>query len=357
MRTIIVELGKRSYPIIIKRGVLGEIGDRLSELGFKGKAAVITNPLVGGLYGERVLKGLEAAGFKPFLITVPDGEEFKNLEETGKIYDSLIEHRMERSSPIIALGGGVIGDMAGFAAATYLRGVPFIQVPTTLLSQVDSSVGGKTGVNHPKGKNLIGAFYQPKAVYIDPEVLKTLEAREVKAGLAEVVKYGVIWDEEFFAYLEENASDLLNLGESLINAIESSCRIKADVVSSDETEEGMRAILNYGHTFGHAIEALSGYGAYRHGEAVSIGMVMASRLSVALGLCEKETEERVKRLLVGLGLPVEPPGLSAAPLISSMQLDKKVKGSRMRFILPTEIGNVLIKEVGEEELKPLLVKN
>lgn len=354
MRTLKVELGNRSYPIIIKRGLLGAVGGYMQGLGLSGKAAVITNPKVGGLYADTLIEGLRAAGFSPVLITVPDGEEYKSLAEASSIFDELIGHRMERSSPIIALGGGVIGDMAGFAAATYLRGVPYIQVPTTLLSQVDSSVGGKTAVNHPKGKNLIGVFYQPRAVYIDPDVLKTLETREVKAGLAEVVKYGVIWDSVFFNYLEDKASALMGLGEELIYAIEKSCAIKAEVVGSDETEQGLRAILNFGHTFGHAIEALSGYGTYKHGEAVGIGMAMASELSVRLGLCPAECGQRIKALLKGLSIPTDPPAMPVDEFIGSMKLDKKVSSSRMRFVLTADIGKVLLKEVSEQDLREYL---
>ncbi|MBI1911884.1 MAG: 3-dehydroquinate synthase [Deltaproteobacteria bacterium] len=351
MRTINVELGNRSYPIVIKRGLLDEVGPRIASLGLKGKAAIITNPLVGGLYAQRLTKTLKDAGLNPVIITVPDGEEYKSLQEASSIFDGLIEHRMERSNPIIALGGGVIGDMAGFIAATYLRGVPYIQVPTTLLSQVDSSVGGKTAVNHPKGKNLIGAFYQPKAVFIDPDVLETLEPREVRAGLAEIIKYGVIWDEPFFKFLENNTDSLLSRKDELIDAIEKSCSIKAEVVGSDETEQGIRAILNFGHTFGHAIEALSGYGKYKHGEAVAIGMVMASELSESLGLSGRQTTERIKALVTALDLPADPPKLSADQWIGSMLLDKKVSGSRMRFVLAEHIGKVIIKEVSEEELR------
>lgn len=354
VREIIVELGERSYPIVIKNGILAEAGTRMRDAGLKGKAAVVTNPLVGGLYAGKVMESLEGAGFAPFLVTVPDGEEYKTLKEVSSIYDSLISRRMERSSPVVALGGGVIGDMTGFAAATYLRGVPYIQIPTTLLSQVDSSVGGKTGVNHPMGKNLIGAFYQPKAVFIDPVVLSTLAPRERVSGLAEVVKYGVIWDKGFFESLEKNAGRLCESGAELEDAIERSCGIKAEVVGADEREGGTRAILNFGHTFGHAIEALSGYGTFRHGEAVAIGMVMASGLSVSLGLCRSDQAERVKGLIYALGLPIEPPAITADAFIEAMMLDKKVSGARMRFILMTDIGDVVIKEVTALEIKRFL---
>lgn len=350
MRSIKVELGKRSYDINIKKGIIDEVGERTASLGLKGKAAIVTNPTVGGLYGERAIKSLKAAGFDPFTIILPDGEEYKTLNGLSTIYDGLIEHRMERSSPVIALGGGVIGDITGFAAATYQRGVPYIQVPTTLLSQVDSSVGGKTAVNHPKGKNLIGAFYQPKAVFIDPLTLRTLEEREVKAGLAEVIKYGVIRNKNFFAFLEGNTEGLLKLEDTIEKAIERSCELKAEVVGEDETESGLRAILNYGHTFGHAIESLSGYGKYRHGEAVAIGMCLAAAFSRKAGLCSKEVEERITALVRSIGLPATPPQLTPEAWIESMRLDKKVAGGRMRLVLVENIGKVIIKEAGEDEL-------
>ncbi|MEK6532031.1 MAG: 3-dehydroquinate synthase, partial [Deltaproteobacteria bacterium] len=259
-------------------------------------------------------------------------------------------NRMERNSPIVALGGGVVGDIAGFAAATYLRGVPYVQVPTTLLSQVDSSVGGKTGVNHKMGKNLIGAFYQPRAVLVDPDALNTLDKREFNAGMAEVVKYGVIWDKEFFAFIEREAGNIVGLKDELIGAIETSCGIKAEVVGRDEKEEGLRSILNFGHTFGHAIEAIAGYGHYRHGEAIAIGMVLAAGLSAHLGLSGLEVRDRIKALLTRIGLPVEARGIDAGSFIRAMRLDKKVERDRIRFVLATEIGKVFLREVSEDEL-------
>lgn len=356
---ITVELKERSYPIIIEHGGVASIGRYLRDSGFKDgeKAAVITNPLVSGLYAEKAVKGLDAAGFSPFVVTVPDGEEHKTLTEAAKVYDCLIERRMERSSLIVALGGGVVGDLAGFVAATYLRGVPFVQVPTTLLAQVDSSVGGKTGVNSPKGKNLIGAFYQPKAVFIDPEVLRTLDPREMKAGLAEVVKYGVIWDKDLFAFLEKNASSLLMPGVELNAAIAASCRIKAEVVGKDEREAGLRAILNFGHTFGHGLEASTNYMALRHGEAVAIGMVMATRLSETIGACKTGLSSRLSALLVKIGLPVKPPPVPMEAVIASMKLDKKVAGEKMRFVLVAEVGKVILKDVSEAELEAFLAKD
>jgi len=357
MANITVELRDRSYPIEIKRGLLSEVGTRMKGLGYSGLCAVVTNPLVGGLYGEALLQSLGKAGvFEPLLITLPDGEEYKNLAEAGKIYDALVKNRFERTSPVIALGGGVIGDITGFAAATYLRGVPYAQVPTTLLAQVDSSVGGKTAVNHSGGKNLIGAFYQPKAVFIDPDTLKTLEPRDVRTGLAEVIKYGVILDKDFFAFLEANATGLTSLESGVITeAISRSCSIKAGVVSADEFEtSGQRAVLNLGHTFGHAIETLSGYGVFRHGEAVAMGMVMAARFSVRLGLCAEEAARRIEALLRAIGLPVETPSIDAADFIESMKHDKKVSGGRLRFIIIREIGTVELRDVTEKELEDFL---
>jgi len=352
-----VELKERSYPIEIEAGLLAGVGARLREMGLGGPCAVVTNPLVKSLYGDALMESLaRAGGFSPLLIIVPDGEEYKNLTEAGKIYDALIENCFERSSPIIALGGGVIGDLAGFVAATYLRGVPYVQVPTTLLAQVDSSVGGKTAVNHPGGKNLIGAFYQPEAVLIDPSTLNTLEAREVRAGLAEVVKYGIILDALFFDFLEKNAAGLTGLDKAVISeAIRRSCAIKAEVVAEDERETtGRRAVLNLGHTFGHAIEALSGYGVYRHGEAVSIGMVMAARFSIRLGMCAPSVAKRIERLLGALGLPVSPPVISPSAFIESMRHDKKVSGGRLCFILIEDMGTVALRDVEEKELQEFL---
>jgi 3-dehydroquinate synthase len=354
-----VELAERSYDIVIKDGLLPGIGRRLKALGLsgggrRGKAAIVTNPQVNRLYGRVVAAGIRDAGFEAVVLTVPDGEAHKGLKEASSLYDRLIAGGMERGSPIIALGGGVIGDLAGFVAATYLRGVPYIQAPTTLLAQVDSSVGGKTAVNHPLGKNLIGAFYQPRAVFIDPLVLKTLKPREMRAGLAEVVKYGVIRDPGFFAFLEANSASLNAPGAALRKAIERSCAVKAEVVSSDEREGGLRAILNFGHTFGHAIESVAGYGTFRHGEAVSMGMVMASRFSAWLGLCPGETAERVAGLLLRTGLPVEAPRMPADALLRSMQLDKKVKGARLRFVLVEKIGGVVLREVDSMAVRAFL---
>lgn len=362
MKTVNVDLaGKggtldRSYKILIKRGLIEETGPRLLELGAGRRAALITNPTVMGLYGKNIIESLEHAGFSVVTIEMPDGEGFKNLEEASKVYDRLVEEKLDRGSPIVALGGGVVGDLAGFVAATYLRGVPYVQVPTTLLAQVDSSVGGKTAVNHPKGKNLIGSFYQPKLVIIDPDVLSTLDEREVRTGLAEVVKHGIIRDKDYFASLELNAKKILALGVEIDEAIERSCEIKASVVSADEREAGVRAILNFGHTFGHAIEAVAGYSTYRHGEAVSMGMVIAAGFSAELGLCDTALVDRIKGLLDSLGLPTGVPKLGPDDILASMLLDKKVKAGRVRFVLLKGLGEVAIEEVDEDKIAGYLKK-
>lgn len=349
MEQITVNLKERSYPIFIGRDNLDRIGKLMLESGLKGKAACITNPTVGKLYGDRVLKSLKQAGFEICKIEMPDGEEYKSLEWASHIYDKLIEHKMERRSPIVALGGGVVGDIAGFAAATYLRGVPFVQVPTTLLAQVDSSVGGKTGVNHPNGKNLIGAFYQPNMVLIDADVLRTLDGRDIKAGLAEVIKYGIIRDENFFSFLEQNYRDCLSLGGSLLHAIKRSCEIKADVVSADETETDLRAILNFGHTIGHAVEAATHYKMLRHGEAVAIGMAAAARLSLKLSICDKDVCERIETLIAKIGLPIKLSAinyqLSADDLLKAMEIDKKASGGKIRFVLVEGVGKVVFRHM------------
>ncbi|MDX2494537.1 MAG: 3-dehydroquinate synthase, partial [Desulfuromusa sp.] len=277
---------------------------------------------------------------------VPDGEEFKSVETLQLIYNFLLENNFDRGCGIIALGGGVVGDMAGFAAATFLRGIPYVQVPTTLLAQVDSSVGGKTAVNHPLGKNLIGAFYQPELVLIDISTLKTLEIREVSAGLAEVVKYGVIRDYEFFCWLEKNVDKLKDLDtEALTYAIKKACQIKAEIVEVDEKEGSVRAFLNYGHTFGHAIENLSGYGRWKHGEAVSVGMVVASKISFQQGLCSQQDVDRLVTLLKDLDLPIDPPDFSMNEYVTSMQRDKKVKQGELTLVLNRGIGEVVLQKI------------
>ncbi len=317
--------------------------------------AVVTDPNIDRIYGAEIRKSLKASHFIPLTIRVPAGERHKTIEQVERIYDILIRRRFERSSTLIALGGGVVGDMTGFVAATYLRGIPYIQCPTTVVAQVDASIGGKTGVDHKSGKNLIGAFYQPKMVYIDPETLRTLPEREFVAGLAEVVKYGVITDSDFFSYLEGNAALILARDpRALLYCIRKSAEMKAHVVASDERESGLRRILNYGHTFGHAIETLTDYRRYQHGEAVSIGMVAAARLSHALGLLSKEGVERQGALLKRLGLPTTLPNLTLNSILGAMRQDKKVKSGEIFFVLPEKIGSVRIEQIGQHVLRRFL---
>jgi len=337
MQSLIVDLGDRSYPIHIGSNVLSN--NKLLEEYIHGKqVCVVSNDVVGPLYGHAVYQSL--SDYEVSYLELPDGEQHKQLSTVEMIFDHLLEHRHNRTTTIIAVGGGVLGDMAGFAAACYQRGVNFIQIPTTLLSQVDSSVGGKTGVNHPLGKNMIGAFYQPQAVLIDTSVLNTLPEREVAAGMAEVVKYGFIWDERFLTWIAENTADLMALDSSALSkAIYRSCEIKAQVVAQDEREGSIRAILNLGHTFGHAIETHQGYGNWLHGEAVAAGTALALKLSRSLGYISTQYMDDGIALLAKLGLPVQPPeDMTANDFLELMSLDKKVIDGRLRLILPTKPG-------------------
>jgi 3-dehydroquinate synthase len=340
---------------MIGRGVRASVGQSLRELSVGRKVAVITHAKIARLYGREVRAGLVAAGYDPITILVPQGERHKTLDQVERIYDRLIQNRFERGSTLVALGGGVIGDMTGFAAATFLRGIAYVQVPTTVVAQVDASIGGKTGVDHRLGKNLIGAFHQPKRVCIDPEVLTTLSRREYIAGLAEVVKYGVITDADFFSDLEAHA-DLLRMRDAhvLEDCIKRSATIKARVVSADERESGLRKILNYGHTLGHAVETLTGYERYKHGEAVAIGMMAAARLSHAMGLLASDAVERQRQLLMRLGLPTEWPDFTPDQLINVMALDKKVSEGEIVFILPEKIGVVRTERVSRRTLQDFL---
>lgn len=346
MESIKVDLGDRSYPIYLGSGILKEFGSTYRRF-FKGKKVIIiTNPTVGALYFKAVNDSLRKEGIEVNRLDVPDGEEYKTLSWTSRLFDKLISLKADRQTPLIALGGGVIGDLTGFVAATYLRGVPFIQVPTTLLAQVDSSVGGKTGVNHKKGKNLIGAFYQPGFVFIDVDTLKTLDKRELRAGLAEVIKYGVISDPKLFKYLEDHLNEILTLDrESLLHIIKRSCAIKASVVEADEREADLRAILNFGHTFGHAVEAVTKYKEFKHGEAVAVGMIYAAALSNRLGLCDKKVVERVAGLIKKVGLPIEAPDFPRKNFLKVMEIDKKVVGGDIRFVLVEGVGKVRIEKV------------
>lgn len=342
MQTLTVALGDRSYPIHIGGGLLNQPGLILPHLKIP-QAAIVTNTTVGPLYLERVQRLLLQNGVKVVPIVLPDGEAYKNSASLNQIYDALLTHRMERKATLIALGGGVIGDLTGFAAATYLRGVPFIQIPTTLLAQVDSSVGGKTGINHPLGKNMIGAFYQPQVVLADTGTLNTLPDRELCAGLAEVIKYGLIRDLPFLAWLEANMDKLLARDPAALGyAIHRSCQNKAEVVAADEREAGNRALLNLGHTFGHAIEAGMGYGAWLHGEAVGAGMIMAADLSRRLGCLSEADVARARTLILKAGLPAVAPDLGFDKYLDLMGLDKKVEGGKIRFVLLKALGEAVL---------------
>ncbi|MBI3802859.1 MAG: 3-dehydroquinate synthase [Nitrospirae bacterium] len=350
-----LNLGANSYDIVIGNGVRNRLGRYLQELSLGGKVAIVTNPVVDRLYGAGVRKSLQAARFSPTTIRVRDGERYKTTDEVERIYDQLVHHRFERSSTLIALGGGVIGDMTGFAAATFLRGIRYVQVPTTVVAQVDASIGGKTGVDHPRGKNLIGAFHQPKLVCVDPSTLASLPKREFIAGLAEVVKYGVIQDAGFFRYLESNAAAILKMNpEKLYFCIKKSAAAKARVVAADERESGLRKILNYGHTLGHAVETLTGYRRYKHGEAVAIGMASAAKLSYLLGMTTLPVVQRQIALLRAFNLPTELPKLDPSSILEVMENDKKVAGGEIFFILPEKIGSVRIAPVDRKVLKAFL---
>jgi len=340
--TLKVDLGDRSYPIHIGAGLLERAELIVPHLAQK-RVAVVTNTTVAPLYLERLTATLTAAGVAVHPIVLPDGEVYKNWETLNRIFDALLTWRAERKTTLIALGGGVIGDMTGFAAACYQRGVPFIQIPTTLLSQVDSSVGGKTGINHPLGKNMIGAFYQPKAVLADTDTLKTLPPRELSAGLAEVIKYGFIWDEAFLVWLEAHMEKLRALdAEAVTHAIYRSCEIKAQVVAQDEREGGLRAILNLGHTFGHAIETGMGYGNWLHGEAVGAGMVLAAQTSQRLGWIAEADVARARALIRAAGLPDAAPDMALEAWFDYMGHDKKVESGQLRFVLLKKLGEAVI---------------
>ena len=356
MPTLNVDLGERSYPIYIETGLFNQAGFLLSAIQGK-QCAIVTNETVAPLLLHNIKKPLAEAGIASFDIILPDGEQFKTIEYFNVVLTQLLENRAARDTTLIALGGGVIGDMGGFAAACYQRGIPFIQVPTTLLSQVDSSVGGKTAVNHPLGKNMIGAFYQPKAVFIDTNSLSTLPEREFSAGMAEVIKYGIMYDGEFFTWIENQYTAIRNRDpDALRYLIAKCCSIKAEVVNLDEKEHGVRALLNLGHTFGHAIEAEKGYGVWLHGEAVAAGMVLAAKLAVLRKWITASELSRIEHLLSAFKLPINGPlDMSSEHYIQHMQHDKKVLSGKMRFIVPTAIGAAkVIDDVSNEELNIIL---
>ena len=341
-RVIRVDLGEDSYDIVIGSGCLGRLGSLMRSFDLTDRALVVTHPDIATLYGERAADSLRTAGFEPAVIEVPAGEEQKSLQWAEKLYDAMLSHRMDRRSPVIALGGGVVGDLAGFAAATFLRGIPFIQAPTSLLAQVDASVGGKVAVDHRRGKNLIGAFYQPLLVLASLDTLDSLPDRELRAGMAEVIKYGVIADAGLFTYIEGRLDEILRREYgALAHLVARSCEIKADVVAGDEREQGRRAILNFGHTMGHAIETQTGM---LHGEAVAIGMVYAARVAERMGMLDGDSVQRLIELVRRTGLPVRCDGLDASATLETMKLDKKSVGGRLRFILPERIGAVVIRD-------------
>lgn len=342
MQTLQVELGNRSYPIHIGQHLISQAELILPYLKRK-QVAIVTNTTVAPLYLKKLADPLRAAGVSVIEIILPDGEAYKNTETLNLIYDALLKNRCERATTLIALGGGVIGDMTGYAAATYLRGVPFIQIPTTLLSQVDSSVGGKTGINHPLGKNMIGAFYQPQLVLADIETLKTLPGRELSAGVAEVIKYGLIRDLAFFDWLEAHMSKLMALDTDITaEAVYRSCLNKAQVVAADEHETGERATLNLGHTFGHAVENAMGYGVWLHGEAVAAGTMLAADLSKRLGWLTPHEVERIANIFIAAQLPIQAPNLGVDKYIDLMGLDKKVIDGKIRLVLQQGIGKSVV---------------
>jgi len=349
-----VELGARSYQIHIGPDLLPEAGRLIAQATDLDRAFVITNPVVERRHGAALRDGL--GGLPCEMLMVPAGERQKCLRRASRLYDELLVRGADRRCGVVAFGGGVIGDLAGFVAATYMRGLAYLQIPTTLLAQVDSSVGGKVGVDHPKAKNLIGAFYQPRLVLADPGVLRSLPAREYRAGLAEVVKHGLIADADLFGWLEENSGTLRRRDPGAIaHVVRRSCEIKAEIVRRDERESGLRAMLNFGHTVGHALETLTGYRTLRHGEAVAIGMVAASRLAEALGLSPEGQAQRLERLLMTLSLPVRIPRVAADDILRVMQSDKKAVGGAPRFVLPRAIGSVEIgAEVRSEEIARVL---
>jgi 3-dehydroquinate synthase len=349
VKTLLVDLGERSYPIYVGAGLLGQRALIAPHLAGR-QVMVVSNEVVAPLYLERTLEGLE--GLAVDTLILPDGESYKTLATLERIFDALLERRHGRDTTLLALGGGVIGDLVGFAAATYQRGVGFVQVPTTLLAQVDSSVGGKTGVNRPLGKNMVGAFHQPRCVIADTDSLATLDDRQLRAGLAEVIKYGLIRDLEFLAWLEGNVERLLRRdAEALAFAIERSCRNKAEVVALDERESGSRALLNLGHTFGHAIETGVGYGGWLHGEAVAAGMCMAADLSRRLGWISDGDAARVGRLLARAGLPVAPPReIGAERFLELMAVDKKVVAGRLRLVLLRGLGEAVVTDAFDAQV-------
>ncbi|WP_028116226.1 3-dehydroquinate synthase [Ferrimonas senticii] len=357
MERIDVQLGQRSYPIFIGSGLLS-CGDSLINTSLPRRVLLISNDVVAPLYLDAATALLQRCGCQVDHCVLPDGEQHKTLDTLNLIYTKALQLSLGRDCAFVALGGGVIGDMVGYAAASYQRGVAFIQIPTTLLAQVDSSVGGKTAVNHPLGKNMIGAFHQPSLVLMDIDTLNTLPAREFSAGMAEVIKYGILWDADFFCWLERHRGALLaHDGDAISCAIQRCCQIKAEVVAEDETERGVRALLNLGHTFGHAIEAEQGYGSWLHGEAVATGMVLAAKLAQQLQWLDGAQVARIESLLACFGLPLNPPPeMGLTQFLPHMQRDKKAQNGQIRLILPTAIGHSkVVSDVSTDQLAQLFV--
>ncbi len=352
MKRVKVRLGSNNYSIYIGSGLLTKTGSRLKEIGFRDKLVIVTDPAVKNLYGNTLKQRLTDEGFEVTILEVPVGEEQKSLETAGKLYNELSSFHAERKTPILALGGGVIGDLTGFVAATYMRGVPLIQIPTTLLAQVDSSIGGKVALDHGQLKNKIGAFYQPRLVVSDTATLRSLTPTELSQGLAEVIKYAAIRDKGFFAYLERNIDQIKSLDDRALETIVfRSAKIKAEVVEKDERDFGLRNILNYGHTIGHAIESVSDF-QVQHGEAVAIGMLAAARISNKLGILDKNEVTRLKGVIASAGLPTELPSPEVERLIQAIKHDKKILQGKLRFVLPKSIGNVFITD----EVNPSLIE-
>ena len=353
MTTVQVLLGERSYPIRIRPGSLGELGEALQGELEVGRAVVVTTPRVAERHGERLAAGFSASGLDYEPLEVPDGERAKTLRTASRLYDRLLEMGCDRQTCLVGFGGGAVCDLAGFVASTFLRGLTLVQVPTTLLAQVDASVGGKTAVNHTRGKNLIGTFYQPRLVWIDPDTLGTLSGRDFRAGMSEVVKVAAIWDAGFFKWLEEKLDDVLALEpEAIAHAIARACAIKAEVIGLDEREAGLRALLNFGHTLGHAIENVSGYRRVRHGEGVSMGMVFAAALSERLGLADRGTARRLEALLERTGLPIVPPDTlrDNEAYLRAIRVDKKVREAKVGFVVLREIGRAEVVRLAPDEI-------
>ena len=357
MQTVTVNLGQRSYPIELGEGLLRRVGELMKAQGIGGRVGIVSNPPVAGLYAEEVRESLQAAGYETALVLIPEGEGHKNTASLGLIYDALVENGFDRSATLIALGGGVIGDITGFAAATFLRGIGYVQIPTTLLAQVDASVGGKTAVNHEQGKNLVGAFHQPRLVVIDMKTLRTLPPREFAAGMAEVIKHGIIQDAGYFGFLEDEMDALIRLDPAAVEtAVAGSCRIKAAVVEQDEREDDRRAILNFGHTIGHALESFTGYARFLHGEAVAIGMIQAAALSAGRGLLSAGELGRIEGLVRRAGLPWRiPDDIALEDLVAGMALDKKSHAGKIKFVLCEGIGRTRFQWFSATEIVRELV--